>query len=197
MTCSPSAYQRISRQNSLSWCQCCGWEPFCWLGSGESSAWEQVLPGWISRYLPGSSWQSGYPKCLAEIPPGYKSLLLKCLITSFQQGAVQSFPDSCDAVSHTHMKFTPWHFSATLFTRWYKHRNISSRLTLWCFSVCIECFREARRRERKGRICPMWLGMLTLICTIFMSQLPCIHQVTWSFVFHFHNSSVATAAMLK
>lgn len=67
-----SAYPRISRQNSLSWCQCCGWQPFCWLGSGESSAWEWILPGWISRYLPGSNRQSGYPNCLAEIPPGYK-----------------------------------------------------------------------------------------------------------------------------
>lgn len=133
MTSSPSAHPRIWRQDSLSWCQRCGWEPFCWLGSGDSSAWEWVLPGWISRYLPGSNWQSGYPKCLAEIPPGYKSLLVKCLTSSFQQGAVQLFPDSWDTVSHTYVKITQWHFSATLFTRWYKYKNISSHLTPWYF----------------------------------------------------------------
>lgn len=173
MTYSPSAYPRISRQNSLSWCQRCSWEPFCWLGSGESSAWEWVLPGWISRYLPGSNRQSGYPKCLAEIPPGYKSLLLKCLTTSFQQGAVQSFPDSCDIVSHTYMKITQWHFSATLFTRWYKYKNISSHLKFWCFSLCVEHFRKPRRREWKGRLQPTCLGMLTLTCTFFTSVLNC------------------------
>lgn len=127
-------------------------ESFSWLGYRESSAWKWVLPGWISRYLPGSNRQSGYPKCLAEIPPGYKSLLLKCLTFSFQQRAVQSFPDSCDILSHTYMKITQWHFSATLFTRWYKYKNISSHLTFWCFSLCIEHFREARRRKWKGRI---------------------------------------------
>lgn len=37
MTSIPLAHLRIWRQNSLSWCQSCGWEPFCWLASGDSS----------------------------------------------------------------------------------------------------------------------------------------------------------------
>lgn len=115
---------------------------FLLIGIWGQLTWEWVLPGWISRYLPGSNWQPGYPKCLAEIPPGYKSLLVKCLTSPFQQGAVQSFPDSWDTVSHTHVRITQWHFSATLFTRWYKYKNISSHLTPCCFFLCIEHFRE-------------------------------------------------------
>lgn len=150
------------------------------------------------QYLPGSSWQPGYPKCLAEIPPGYKSLLVKCLTSSFQQGAVQSFPDSWDTVSHTHVKITQWHFPATLFTRWYKYKNISSHLTPWCFFLCIEHFRETKGGNGKAEYAPHVMACWQQ--SHFSRQSPLLHveEAMWSLVFHLCDwSRASAAAMLK
>lgn len=157
-----------------------------------------VLPRWISRYLPGSSWQPGYPKCSAEISPGYKSLLVKCLTSSFQQGAVQSFPDSWDTVSHTRVKITQWHFSATLFTRWYKYKNISSHLTPWCFFLSFEHFRETGGGNGKVEYAPHILTCWQKSHFSHQSPLLLVHEAMWAPVFHLCDWYLSSAAaMLK